>query len=73
MTTNRVYPSLPAVRCPTLVVCGELTDAIVPKLGQMVVDRLPAGELEVMEGAGHFGPMQLPAATIGSIAAFTQP
>jgi pimeloyl-ACP methyl ester carboxylesterase len=73
MTANRVYPSLPGVRCPTLVVCGEQTDAIVPKLGRMVVDRLPAGRLEIMEGAGHFGPMQHPGATIESIAGFTQP
>jgi pimeloyl-ACP methyl ester carboxylesterase len=67
---NGVYPRLDDVRCPTLVVCGEHTDAIPPKLGEMIVERLPHGRLEVMPGVGHFGPMQDPDATVESMLRF---
>jgi pimeloyl-ACP methyl ester carboxylesterase len=73
MTTNGVYSCLRDVRCPTLIACGEVTDAIVPKLGQMVVDRLPDARLEVIPGLGHFGPMQDPAAIAASILRFSPP
>ena len=67
---NGVYQRLAQVTCPTLVVCGEHTDAIPPTLGEMIVARLPAGRLEVMAGAGHFGPMQDPDATVASMLRF---
>jgi pimeloyl-ACP methyl ester carboxylesterase len=67
---NGVYPRLGDVGCPTLVVCGEHTDAIPPKLGEMIVERLPRGRLEVMRGVGHFGPMEAPDATVASMLRF---
>ena len=67
---NGVYQRLRNVRCPTLVLCGEHTDAIPRSLGEMVVGRLPAGRLEVMPGVGHFGPMQDPDATVESMLRF---
>jgi pimeloyl-ACP methyl ester carboxylesterase len=69
-TANGVYPRLRDVRCPTVVVCGEHTDAIPPQLGEMIVERLPDGRLEVMPGVGHFGPMQDPEATVESMLRF---
>ena len=73
MTTSGLYPSLTGVRCPTLVACGERTDAITPALGQMVVDRLADGRLEVLPGLGHFGPLQDPDAVAASILRFSSP
>jgi pimeloyl-ACP methyl ester carboxylesterase len=73
MTTSGVYQCLRDVRCPTLIACGERTDAIVPKLGQMIVDRLPDARLKVMAGLGHFGPMQEPATIASSILEFSSP
>lgn len=67
---NGVYPRLGEVACPVVVVCGEHTDAIVPKLAAMIVERLPRGRLEVMPGLGHFGPLQDPAMVAASILAF---
>jgi pimeloyl-ACP methyl ester carboxylesterase len=67
---NGVYPRLGEVQSPVLVVCGERTDAIPPRLGEMIVDRLPHGRLEVMPGVGHFGPMQDPDATVDSMLRF---
>jgi pimeloyl-ACP methyl ester carboxylesterase len=68
---NGVYPRLREVGSPVLVVCGEHTDAIPPSLGEMIVERLPHGRLEVMPGVGHFGPMQDPDATVESMLRFT--
>jgi pimeloyl-ACP methyl ester carboxylesterase len=67
---NGVYPRLASVRCPVVVVCGEHTDAIPSKLGEMIVERLPHGRLEVMPDVGHFGPMQDPDATVESMLRF---
>jgi pimeloyl-ACP methyl ester carboxylesterase len=67
---NGVYQRLGDVRCPTLVVSGERTDAITPQLGEMIVERLPRGRLEVMPRVGHFGPMQDPDATVESMLRF---
>jgi len=67
---NGVYQRLHEVQCPALVVCGEHTDAIPAKLGEMIVERLPAGRLEIMPGVGHFGPMQDPDATVASMLRF---
>jgi len=67
---NGVYPRLRDVTCPTVVLCGEHTDAITPTLGGMIVERLPAGRLEIMPGVGHFGPMQDPDATAASMLQF---
>ena len=67
---NGVYGRLRQVRCPVLVVCGEHTDAIPPTLGEMIVERLPHGRLEVMPDVGHFGPMQDPDATVDSMLRF---
>ena len=69
-TANGVYPRLRDVRCPTVVVCGEHTDAIPPQLGEMIVERLPHGRLEIMSSVGHFGPMQDPEATVESMLRF---
>jgi pimeloyl-ACP methyl ester carboxylesterase len=67
---NGVYQRLGEVLCPTIVVCGEQTDAIPQRLGEMIVERLPQGRLEVMPNVGHFGPMQDPKATVASMLRF---
>jgi pimeloyl-ACP methyl ester carboxylesterase len=67
---NGVYRRLWEVGCPVLVACGQDTDAIGPKLAQMIVDRLRHGRVEVMSGLGHFGPLQDPAAVAVSMLAF---
>ncbi len=58
------------VQCPTVIACGELTDAIGPKLAGMITARIPRGRLEVVPGLGHFGPMQDPDAIVASMLAF---
>ncbi len=67
---NGLYPRLGTVAVPVLVACGELSDAINPKLAGMVADRIPAGTLEVWPGRGHFGPQEDPDGTVESILRF---
>jgi len=68
---HSAYRGLGNVRCPTVVACGEDTNAIPPKLAAMIVDRLPDARLEVTPGLGHFGPLQDPDAALSSMLAFT--
>lgn len=67
---NGVFRVAGDIRAPTLVVCGETSTDISPGLGTKLVARLPHGRLEVLPGAGHFGPQQDPDAVAASILAF---
>lgn len=67
---NGVYRAAPAVAPPVLVVCGGDSTDIPPRLGSKLVARLPRGRLEVLAGAGHFGPQQDPVSVAASILAF---
>jgi pimeloyl-ACP methyl ester carboxylesterase len=67
---NGAFPRLGDVHPPTVVACGENTDAITPVFARVIVDRLPKGTLEVFTGLGHFGPMEDPARVADAIAAF---
>ena len=69
---HSTYRDLATVGCPTVVACGEDTNAIPPKLAAMIVDRLPDARLEVMPGLGHFGPLQDPDAAVASILALAR-
>jgi pimeloyl-ACP methyl ester carboxylesterase len=66
---NGAFAQLPAIDATVTVVCGERSTDISPELGRGIVERLPNGRLEVMPGAGHFGPQQDPDATVASILA----
>ena len=67
---NELWGQLSGVDCPVLVACGARTDAINPKLAEMIVARLPHGRLEIFERLGHFGPMEDPDACRTSMLAF---
>jgi pimeloyl-ACP methyl ester carboxylesterase len=41
------------VRCPTLVIRGEESDVLSPAMAQAMLERLPAGRLVTVPGAGH--------------------
>jgi pimeloyl-ACP methyl ester carboxylesterase len=67
---HSAYDDLTHIDVPVRVVCGETSNDVSPAFGARIVDRLPQGSLEVMEGCGHFGPQQDPHATARSIVAF---
>jgi pimeloyl-ACP methyl ester carboxylesterase len=67
---NGLWGRLSGVDCPVVVASGAHTNAISPKLAQMIVERLPHGRLEVFEELGHFGPMEDPDACVTSMLDF---
>lgn len=67
---NGVFDRLADVHAPTVVACGEDTDAITPTFARRIADALPNGSVEVFAGLGHFGPLEDPARIVESIVAF---
>lgn len=65
---------LHAVSCPVAVACGSRTDVLTPELAAAVAARLPRGRVEIVDGVGHFGPFEDPAAVAAAIeGAFASP
>jgi pimeloyl-ACP methyl ester carboxylesterase len=68
------WTKLPSIETPVLVACGADSHDIGPPLAARIAERLPRGELEVVDGVGHFGPQQDPDRIVESMLAFaTQP
>lgn len=55
-----VWGVLPEIRCPTLVMQGELTDGVMGSMFQQVAGRIPGGQFLTVAGAGHLAPMERP-------------
>jgi pimeloyl-ACP methyl ester carboxylesterase len=54
------WSQLGSVSAPVVVACGAASRDVGPPLAARIADRLPAGRLEVWDGAGHFGPQRDP-------------
>jgi 3-oxoadipate enol-lactonase len=54
------WEHLPRVDIPVLVMSGRDSDTITPDLAHEQARRLGRGGVEVVEGAGHFLPMENP-------------
>ncbi len=59
---------LAEVRVPALVLCGSEDRLTPPRLSRSLAERLPAGRLEIVEGAGHMLPLEAPAAVAAALA-----
>jgi pimeloyl-ACP methyl ester carboxylesterase len=64
------YQRLDEVHCPTVIACGEHSNAIGPAIAEQLAAQLPDGRLEVMPGLGHFGPLEDPDAIVASMLRF---
>jgi len=64
------YAHLGELASEVLVVCGETSTSIDPKLGAEIAARVPRGRLLVLPGLGHFGPQQDPDACVASMLDF---
>jgi pimeloyl-ACP methyl ester carboxylesterase len=54
-------PSLPALRCPLLVACGEADLLTPPEHSREIAALVPQARLEIVPGAGHLLTMEQPA------------
>jgi pimeloyl-ACP methyl ester carboxylesterase len=53
-------PSLTAIRCPTLVLCGRQDAATPLALSEEIASSIPGARLEVIEACGHLSTMERP-------------
>lgn len=61
---------LAAVTCPTLILFGEDDRVVPPGNAELLRDRLPNARITLLPGAGHFYPIETPAAANEAIARF---
>jgi lipase len=71
-TSLNTWDLLPDIKCPVLVMRGELTDPLVGRVSQSVADRVPAGRLLTVKGAGHLLPMETPETVAGEVMSFLE-
>ena len=48
-----LWPNLPKITCPTLIVRGAQTDTLSLAVAERMVEELPDGQLAHIENAGH--------------------
>ena len=53
---------LAAIRCPTAVLCGAEDHRATPTAQAELASQIPGASLRVIEGAGHFTPLEAPVA-----------
>jgi len=66
---HKAWDHLGSLRLPVTVVRGAITDSGPASVAAAVVERLPAGRLEVHDELSHFGPLEDPAGMASSILA----
>ena len=54
------YARLGNVRCPVTLACGALTDSFGRTTMRRAADRLARSTVSVIDGLGHFGPLERP-------------
>jgi pimeloyl-ACP methyl ester carboxylesterase len=61
------FAHLGDVRCPVTLACGARSDTITPAVLAMQAEQMPSARTEVLDGLGHFAPLEDPAAVAASI------
>ncbi|MGI8791599.1 MAG: alpha/beta fold hydrolase [Acidimicrobiales bacterium] len=59
---HRTYERLAEIQCPVTLAGGELADTFTPDIIRRQAEPLRQGRVEILEGLGHFGPLQDPVA-----------
>jgi pimeloyl-ACP methyl ester carboxylesterase len=55
-------PLLPAISCPTLLLCGAEDRLCTPAQHRQMADAIPGSKLHLIAGAGHLPPLEQPEA-----------
>lgn len=63
-------PVLPAIRCPTLVLCGREDTWSPLAVHREMVTMIPGSKLAVIEHCGHMAPMERPADVTAALSAW---
>ena len=65
-------PLLPVIRCPTLVVVGELDQPTPPSEARVIATRIPGATLRIIPGAGHLTNLEQPEAFNDAVVQFLE-
>lgn len=68
MGEHRAFARFGEIACPVTLVCGADTDAIGPRVIEAQAAALPHARTEVLDGLGHFGPLEDPDRIAAAIA-----
>lgn len=71
--SHGAFARLATVRCPVALACGADTDAFGPAYLERYASRLGDCSISVLEGIGHFGPLERPDAVATWVAAALSP
>lgn len=66
------WEHLPQIRCPSLLMWGELTHGPFPSLMAQIAERIPNATQSTIPAAGHLAPMEQPEAVADAILSFTE-
>ncbi|HET7487901.1 MAG TPA: alpha/beta hydrolase [Acidimicrobiales bacterium] len=61
------------VACPVMVAVGSASQGFVPDVAAAGAARLPRGRTEVLDGLGHFGPLERPEVVAAAVRRFLAP
>jgi pimeloyl-ACP methyl ester carboxylesterase len=65
-----VLDTLGAIRCPTLVLCGEEDVATKPRESRLIAGRIPGARLVELPRTGHLSALEAPDAVAAHVGAF---
>ena len=63
---------LPAITCPTLLVCGREDKVTPPRLSEEMAAAIPGAVIELIDQVGHLAPMEAPARINALLTAWLQ-
>jgi pimeloyl-ACP methyl ester carboxylesterase len=69
-TTFDRRPDLARIAVPTLLVAGSDDRTAPPSVMQRMAEKIPGAEIVILEGCGHLGPMDQPAAFNAALETF---
>lgn len=64
---SQAWTALQRISCPVTIAAGGRSDTMPPAWQQALAKELPRGRVEVLDGLGHFGPMEDPRAVAESV------
>lgn len=70
LTDDQVADRMAGIKIPTLILFGEYDMVVPPGNADLLADKIPDAEVEIINGAGHMFPIEDPEATISAIRSF---
>ena len=70
--SSTAWEGLGSIRCPVMLACGSAPGPTDGRAMATVAERIPTATVEVMEGLGHFGPMERPKEVSASFCHFVR-